>query len=289
MSKNKIKPELPPLASGMSVRFTVGEFAEICGVSKQTLIFYDKKDVIRPKFKDPHNGYRYYTADQLEQFDSITILREMGFSLNEIREYMENRSLKSSLEMLEGQRQAIHDKIEKLTAIEKRIDEKAASLQLFSRQDASFQICTLPSQLLAVEKVRDPGGMLEIDIALKKIIKRVINRQVDHFYQVGDTVCLEDLLAENFLHFEYAFVPTDVNDGSVTALERPAGQYAVQCHFGPYTAMGQTYLQMLENIAAQGFQPVGRSYEFCVLDSFTSSTPENYCTQIQIPVKESGL
>ena len=64
----------------MDVRFTVGEFAKLCGLSKQALIFYDKENVVKPKYKDRRNGYRYYTADQLEQMDSIMILREMGLS-----------------------------------------------------------------------------------------------------------------------------------------------------------------------------------------------------------------
>ena len=77
----------------MDVRFTVGEMAALNGISKQTLIFYDKQGVLKPKYQDNKNRYRYYTADQLEQLDSILILRELGLPLREIKRHMDNRCL----------------------------------------------------------------------------------------------------------------------------------------------------------------------------------------------------
>ena len=62
----------------MKLRFTTGELARLHGVSKQTLIFYDKAGVFCPREKDPHNGYRYYTEDQLELLDHILMLKDMN-------------------------------------------------------------------------------------------------------------------------------------------------------------------------------------------------------------------
>ena len=53
----------------MNTRFTVGEMAKLNNISKQTLIFYDNEGIFKPKIIDPINGYRYYTADQLEVLD----------------------------------------------------------------------------------------------------------------------------------------------------------------------------------------------------------------------------
>ena len=51
----------------MKLRFTTGELARLHGVSKQTLIFYDKIGLFRPAYVDPDNGYRYYSASQIDQ------------------------------------------------------------------------------------------------------------------------------------------------------------------------------------------------------------------------------
>ena len=36
----------------MEAKFTVGEFAKLYGMQKQTLIFYDKIDLFKPKIVD---------------------------------------------------------------------------------------------------------------------------------------------------------------------------------------------------------------------------------------------
>ena len=269
----------------MNIRFTAGEFAKLCGISKQTLIFYDKENIIKPRERDEYNGYRYYTADQLEQMDSILILREIGLSLAEIRAYLANRSLRSSLQLLEGQREAIRKKLDHLTAVQGRIDRKIDSLRRLDREDFTFRLETLPEQLLAVEEVRPPCGILQVDMALKRLMKRMKREDMDHFYQVGDIVPLEALERKQFLHFRWAFLPVEEREEGVTVLSRPAGEYAVQTHHGPYTRMGETYRAMLNELEGLGKRPAGDAYEFCVLDSLTSASPEHYCTRIQIPVE----
>ena len=53
--------------------FSIGEVAKYQNISKQTLIFYDKAGVFRPAWVDPANGYRYYSASQLDYLDTILI------------------------------------------------------------------------------------------------------------------------------------------------------------------------------------------------------------------------
>lgn len=45
----------------MDIKFTVGEFAKLHNMKKQTLIFYDKIDLFKPEIINKNNGYRYYT------------------------------------------------------------------------------------------------------------------------------------------------------------------------------------------------------------------------------------
>ena len=70
--------------------FTIGELAKYQNISKQTLIYYDKIGLFLPAYVDPENGYRYYTAKQIDYLDTILIMKEMGFSLNAIRQRMKN-------------------------------------------------------------------------------------------------------------------------------------------------------------------------------------------------------
>ena len=40
--------------------FSIGEIAAVCGVSIDTLRFYETKALITPTRVDPESGYRYY-------------------------------------------------------------------------------------------------------------------------------------------------------------------------------------------------------------------------------------
>nr|WP_243686653.1 MerR family DNA-binding transcriptional regulator [Clostridioides difficile] len=54
--------------------FTTGEFAKLCGISKQTLIFYDKIGIFSPEYKDKNN-YRYYSVYHMIHLIYITIIK----------------------------------------------------------------------------------------------------------------------------------------------------------------------------------------------------------------------
>ena len=70
----------------MNDLFTIGEISKHQNISRQTLIFYDKIGLFRPAYVDPENGYRYYSAAQLDYLDTICIMKKFGFSLDEIKD-----------------------------------------------------------------------------------------------------------------------------------------------------------------------------------------------------------
>ena len=79
---------------------TTGEFARRMGVTKNTLFHYDNIGLFLPEIVDT-NDYRYYSIYQMEVFDTIIILKEMGMPLNEIKEFMDHRSPESLMELFE--------------------------------------------------------------------------------------------------------------------------------------------------------------------------------------------
>ena len=62
----------------MDELFSIGELSHYQNISKQTLIFYDKTGLFKPAYVDPQNGYRYYSAAQLDELDTILILKKSG-------------------------------------------------------------------------------------------------------------------------------------------------------------------------------------------------------------------
>ncbi|MFG1623018.1 MerR family transcriptional regulator [Kribbella sp. NPDC049227] len=65
--------------------FAIGEFARHGRVSIRMLRHYDAIGLLRPAYVDPATGYRSYTAGQLADLNRIVALKDLGFSLEQVR------------------------------------------------------------------------------------------------------------------------------------------------------------------------------------------------------------
>ena len=64
--------------------FRIGDFSRIARVSARLLRFYDEIGLLEPAHADPQTGYRHYAVAQLAQLNRITVLKDLGFSLEQI-------------------------------------------------------------------------------------------------------------------------------------------------------------------------------------------------------------
>ncbi len=70
---------------------SIGEFSKISHLTMKTLRYYDEIGLLKPAFIDAKNGYRYYDIFQLEIALLITRLKTYLFSLEEIKDILEDR------------------------------------------------------------------------------------------------------------------------------------------------------------------------------------------------------
>ncbi|ALM37597.1 MerR family transcriptional regulator [Streptomyces sp. FR-008] len=71
--------------------FTIGDFARHGRVSVRMLRHYDATGLLRPARVDPANGYRHYTASQLSRLNRIIALKELGFTLQQVRDIVDEK------------------------------------------------------------------------------------------------------------------------------------------------------------------------------------------------------
>lgn len=64
--------------------FRIGDFSRIARVSARLLRFYDELGLFMPAHADPETGYRSYTMAQLADLNRITVLKDLGFSLEQV-------------------------------------------------------------------------------------------------------------------------------------------------------------------------------------------------------------
>jgi DNA-binding transcriptional MerR regulator len=71
--------------------FTIGDFARHGRVSVRMLRHYDAVGLLRPARVDPYSGYRHYEAGQLARLNRVIALKDLGFTLDQVRSILDER------------------------------------------------------------------------------------------------------------------------------------------------------------------------------------------------------
>ena len=272
----------------MGKYFTAGEFAAIHGISKQTLIFYDKIGLIKPAYVDDSNRYRYYSAKQMEVLDTISMLKEVGMPLAEIREYMNERSINGAILMLEKEKEKLTEKIKKEKRINRRIKAKIEQLKEAAEISGTdtvryeFQ----EKRYLYAEDVKAPYTLFDTDIAIKIMFEEASREKIEHNYQIGSMIPLENINCKKFTEASKAYTVMEKPVESKRCIVADAGLYAVFYHRGAYADTPGTYVRAIENIKKDGYVLSGNSFEDSIVDNLTAGNEEDYLTKISIPVKK---
>ena len=109
----------------------IGEIADFFGISRKAIRLYEKKGIIQPVKVDAVNGYRYYSAEQVQQLNALLELKALGFSLDEIKMIIDGKAEKAALlEMLEKKRQAWQEAMNCASHKEECLGEIIKNLQL---------------------------------------------------------------------------------------------------------------------------------------------------------------
>jgi Predicted transcriptional regulators len=109
------------------MRYRIGEVAEMFNIPKETIKFYEKKNIIKFK-RDINNNYRYFDYRDINKILAYRMYRKLDFSLNESLIIVNScdlsvleKSIINQKAVLEKQQQELNDKITKLTLLKEKI------------------------------------------------------------------------------------------------------------------------------------------------------------------------
>src|SRR5512135_2408490 len=99
---------------------TVGEVAELTGVTVRTLHHYDEVGLLVPSGRSDA-GYRLYSYEDLMRLQEIVVWRALGFPLAEISAMLDDPDY-DRLRALTRQRELIDGELERLGALRRALD-----------------------------------------------------------------------------------------------------------------------------------------------------------------------
>lgn len=88
--------------------YKIGEFAKIVDSSVKTIRYYDDINLL-PANVDEFSGYRYYTDENIAEYQFIMLLKSVGFRLDQIALLKNNLTSDIIDEQIDVKRQEIED------------------------------------------------------------------------------------------------------------------------------------------------------------------------------------
>jgi DNA-binding transcriptional MerR regulator len=115
--------------------FRIRDFARFTRVSVKMLRHYDELGLLKPARVDPATGYRYYSANQVPRLNRLIALKDLGFSLGQIAEFLDaGLSLAELRGMLKLRRAEIAAQLQagqaRLAQVEARLQHLEAQAEL---------------------------------------------------------------------------------------------------------------------------------------------------------------
>ena len=107
--------------------YTVKQLSTLAGVTPRTLHHYDQIDLLKPESVG-ENSYRYYGESSLLCLQQILFYREMGFSLEYIRDLLGKPEFQI-LDALAEHRESLHERMRRLERLIQTVDNTIQYLQ----------------------------------------------------------------------------------------------------------------------------------------------------------------
>jgi DNA-binding transcriptional MerR regulator len=121
--------------------FKVGEIAKRTGLSIRTLHYYDEIGLLSPSHHT-ESGHRMYGHEALARLQQIVSLRELGFSLDEVRDTLE-RPEHSALRVVELHIDRLDEQIDRQRRLRSRLEAIARVLATADEISADDLIDTI--------------------------------------------------------------------------------------------------------------------------------------------------
>lgn len=277
--------------------FKIGEFSKVSGLSIHTLYHYESLGILEPCHVDPSTNYRYYDAAQLVTINKVLALKDAGFSLTEIANFLEDVPMNQQLlDILESKA----DSLEKLLEAEaNRLERLRTNIFLIKNGGLPMtnNISIKKVEPILVATVRDvceKKGGEHFDEFCENIWGKV-NEYIDQSASKRTIPCMTIYHRGLYLHTDDTAIDMEVAEpitkiiptsDNVNVYKLPTvDKMACIVHQGPFSTIGNTSRQMFQWIAENGYTVCGPVREIYHKGDWVTDDVDEYVTELQVPVR----
>ena len=251
--------------------FQIGEITKILGVTRKTLLVYEDMGLLTPAVKDPDSGYRYYSADNMTQIQSIRSLQRLGLTLKEIAEYYYDTD-------------NIDAHLQRLTDLRNQLDKNIHILQVRAAKpgDLTVRKTSLPRQICFCQRhscrdVTEAANKLrDTYIAAARTGKMSMNSRMFTIRLSQPTEKLDLMCC----------IPIDGSYDGPERVEFAETQALCIYYRGPYEGTSAAIRALMAYVKENKIETAG-SFRSIYLEGPPNrgENSEDYITQVAVPVK----
>ena len=269
-------------------KLKIGEFSKMMQVTVKTLRYYEQKGLLLPYEVDEWTGYRYYSIYQMQRLNIIRGLQQQGFTLEEIKELLEDGEQMPSIDQLT-----------------QKIEETEHQLQLLIKRR---------SQLLKwLDSHKQIKTMEKVNIQYLPEIIVASHREIIPNYEALGALCVNKIGPEMqrlgckcpppgycfTIEHNKEYRSTDIDieyceqveemgkDSNIIQFKHlPAVEKALCIkHLGPYERFHESFAEAFRYMEEKGYKPIGHT-RICYIDGvWNKDNPEQWLSIIQIPIE----
>lgn len=264
----------------MKQYFKIGEISKLYDIGVDSIRYYEEIGLIDPERSE--SGYRQYSIHDIWRLNVIRDLRSIGFTMEQIKEYLDDHTTASSLKLLEEEQTAIQKQMLFLQKLQKNVEHRLHTIR-------SAQ--TLPlNEITEIElPSRRCHGLLEGYKAAEEmdlLMKRLINLDKKRLYiigsnQMGTVIDLSSFMDKKILSYQSVFLIDEQGEHCISG-----GKYLCVTYRGSYDQSIEWGWKLTEYAKEHHLTVTGDLLELLWVDIHTTSDETEYITQLQLPVKK---
>ena len=254
----------------------------------KTLRHYEQKGLLLPHEVDEWTGYRYYSIDQMQRLQSIRDLQRLGFSLEEIKDLLDDDSSTPSIQQMDEKISETERQLRMLVARRERLLNWRDSRKQITTME-KFSIQSLPSIIVASHREVIPNYAAIGPMCYEKIGPEM---------QRLGCKCPPPGYCFTMEHNK-EYTPTDIDleyceqveemgtDSAIIQFKRLPEVLKALCvkHVGPYERFYESFTEAFRYIEEHGYRVAGLHRTVYIDGVWNQKDPEKWLSLIQIPIE----
>lgn len=263
--------------------YKIGEISKIYGIGRDSLMYYEDIGILKP-FRDK-NGYRMYKLSDIWRLNLIKELRSLNFPMKKIKEYLDDRNIESTKEILNKEIILIDEKIEELLSYKQNIMKR---LDTINDELRNLKLYEIDLVYINKRKSRELNANItkdeEFDFLIQKLQKDYENRfTILGNNNIGSSFCLDKIKQGIYNEFKSVFCFLD-DEEEIYNIIFNEGYYLTLTYKGKYKNNKHYINKMFKYIEEKGYKIISDPIEIYKIDIHETEDINEFITEIQIPV-----